>query len=90
MQNIFAHKEEGSLLPEHTQDLSCTKTRQEAKTFKTRKLKGQDTTKITSAPAESCIQFPWSVYLCLALVNMLLAVVHHSSSLVFMVVPMPH
>ena len=25
------------------------------------KRKGQDTTKITSAPAESCIQFPWSV-----------------------------
>ena len=27
----------------------------------TRKRKGQDATKITSAPAESCIQFPWSV-----------------------------
>ena len=27
----------------------------------TRKRKGQDATKKTSAPAESCIQFPWSV-----------------------------
>ena len=27
----------------------------------TRERKGQDATKITSAPAESCIQFPWSV-----------------------------
>ena len=27
----------------------------------TRKRKGQDTTKITPVPAESCIQFPWSV-----------------------------
>ena len=31
------------------------------KKLNTRKRKGQDATKITSAPAESCIQFPWSV-----------------------------
>ena len=103
----------------------------------TRKRKGQDAAKITSAPAESCIQCPWSVmpisttaltwmvrnipnrntiedfteeideaefvrqynsshmlmkmlYLCLALMNLLLRVVRHSSSLVTMAVPLPH
>ena len=75
-QNIFAHKGEGSLLPEHSQDLSCTNSprrtisgnvcgdsqpQKEQKKPNTRKRKGQDTTKITSAPAESCLQFPWSM-----------------------------
>ena len=59
-------------------------------TLNTRKRKGKDTTKITSAPAESCIQFPWSVCLCLALMNLLLGVVPHSSSLVTMALPMTH
>ena len=44
---------------------------------------------ITSGPAESCIQFSWSVYLCLVLMNLLLGVVPHSSSPVTMAVPMP-
>ena len=41
----------------------CPRTQKQKKQKKpnTRKRKGQDTTKITSAPAESCIQFPWSV-----------------------------
>ena len=50
------------------------------------KRRGQDTTKITSAPAELCIQSP----LCLALMNLLLGVVLHSSSLVTMAIPMSH
>ena len=33
----------------------------EQKKPNTRKRKGQDTWKITSAPAESCLQFPWSM-----------------------------
>ena len=41
-----------------------TQQQKKQETLDTRKRKGQDTTKITSAPAESCIQFPWSMYLC--------------------------
>ena len=41
---------------------------------------------ITSAPAESCIQF----LLCLALMNLLLGVVPHSSSLVTMAISVSH
>ena len=33
----------------------------ERKKLNSRKCKGQDARKITSAPAESCIQFPWAV-----------------------------
>ena len=72
---MYAHKGEGSLLPERCQDLSCTNlqegpfqvmfvgTQQQKKqqTLNTRKRKGQDAAKIASAPAESCIQFLWSV-----------------------------
>ena len=52
----------------------------------TRERRGQYTTKITSASAELCIQSP----LFLALMNLLLGVVLHSSSLVTMAIPMSH
>ena len=38
-----------------------TQRTKEQKKLNTRKRKGQDATKITSAPAESCIQFLWSM-----------------------------
>ena len=38
-----------------------TQQTREQKELNTRKRVGQDATKITSAPAESCIQFLWSV-----------------------------
>ena len=80
---VFTPKGERSCLPEHSQDLSCTT---EQKELNTREHWGQDTTKTTSAPAELCIQSP----LCLALMNLLLWVVQHSSSLVIMSIPMSH
>ena len=38
-----------------------TQQTKEQKELNTRERKGQDATKITSAPTESCIQFLWSV-----------------------------
>ena len=38
-----------------------TQQQKKQKKLNTREREGQDATKITSAPAESCIQFPWSV-----------------------------
>ena len=76
VQNIDAHKGEGSFLPGHSQDLSCTNSPKKKKTFQvmfvvtqqtmekkidTRERKGQYATKTTSAPAVSSIQFLWSV-----------------------------
>ena len=63
-----------------------TQKTKEQKELNERKRRGQDTTKISSAPAELCIQSP----LCLALMNLLLGVVLHSSSLVTMAIPMSH
>ena len=75
-QNIYAHKGQGSFLLEQSQDLSCTNsprttfsgyvcgdsTDQRAKGIEYAcERKGQDATKITSAFADSCIQFLWSV-----------------------------
>ena len=74
--NIYAHKGQGSFLLEQSQDLSCTNsprttisgdvcgdsTDQRAKGIEYAcERKGQDATKITSAFADSCIQFLWSV-----------------------------
>ena len=67
---------QGSFLPEHSQNLSCTNSPRRTisgdvcgelsiprskKESNTRERKGQDATKITSAFADSCIQFLWSV-----------------------------
>ena len=38
-----------------------TQQQKEQKELNTREHKGQDGTKMTSAIAESCIQFPWSM-----------------------------
>ena len=74
LQNIIAHKGEGHILLEHSQDLSCTTSprrtgdvcgdtqhTKEQNELNARERKGQDDTKRTSASAESCIQFLWSV-----------------------------
>ena len=76
VQNIHAHKGQGSFLLEQSQDLSCTNsprttfsgdvcadsTDQRAKGIEYAcERKGQDATKITSDFADSCIQFLWSV-----------------------------
>ena len=73
--NIFAHKGEGSFLP-NALKISLAPTNQERplqvmfvgtqqqkeqQELNTRERKGQDATKITSAFAETCIQFLWSV-----------------------------
>ena len=70
----------------------------EQKEQDTREREGQDATKITSAFADSCIQFLWSVMpilirkscLCLALMNFQLGVSPPSSSFVTMAVLRPH
>ena len=64
---MFAHKGEGSFLPKHSQDLSCTNSprrtisgdvcgrlssKKSMKKLNTGERKGQDATKITSAPVE--------------------------------------
>ena len=58
----------------------------EQEELNTRVRRGQDTTKITSAPAKLCIQSPP----CFALMNLLLGVLPHSSSLETMAIPMSH
>ena len=68
------------------------------KELNTRERKGQDATKISSAFADSCIQFPWSVMsilirmlcLCLALMNLLFRVAPPSSCFVTMAKLTPH
>ena len=42
-------------------DVSGTQQTREQKELNARKREGQDATKITSAPAESCIQFLWAM-----------------------------
>ena len=72
---MFTQKGEGSCLPEHSQDLSCTNSQEgpfqvmfagtqrtkEQNELNTRKRKGQDSTKITSASADSRIKFSWKM-----------------------------
>ena len=74
--NFMHTREKEVFLPEHSNDLFCTNSPRktisgdvcgdtqhttERKELNTRERKGQDATKITSAFADSCVQFLWSV-----------------------------
>ena len=67
-----------------------TQQTEEQQELKTCEVKSQDATKITSACADSCIQFPRMLCVCLALKNMLLGVAPHSSSFVTIAALRPH